>query len=100
MNIADKQRLWTKYYLSDFGERDSFYSLSTFARVEASSPLIPQKVIEQRARKILRYMLKYLPRDQIIKKYSSSRGHFIRINPESNKTKNQIIERLLKTVWR
>lgn len=94
MNIDDKQRLWSKYYLTHEAFHDNLFSLREFIESEVKSLQLPENTTHLKRRKIARYMLRYLPKKHILKKYCGP----VRMNTESDKSKNEIIERLVRFI--
>lgn len=91
MNTADKQRLWTKYYLTHSGTRDNFMTLRSFVVREVESLHLAPRNEREKIQKVIRYMLKHLTRKRIIKKYAG----MIRFNEGTKLSKNQIINVLV-----
>lgn len=94
MNNVDKQRLWTKYYLTNSARSDSLLSLSFFALQEAHAMHLDISAVEAKKKKFMRYMLKSLSKRDIIRKYSSH----IRFKENTSISKNKLIDRLLRSV--
>jgi hypothetical protein len=88
MDIADKQRLWSKYYLINT-DRHTVFSLASFALKEAKTFNLGKKDLKLKRNKIIRYMLKAIPKNIIISRYlSGSREAF-------KKSKNDAIEAVI-----
>ena len=94
MDIDDKQRLWSKYYLTHSTQQDNLRSLSEFVRLEVNQLHLPEKACQDKKRKVLKNMLKYLSRKHILQKYCG----YTKISRESDKSKNELIDRLIRYV--
>jgi hypothetical protein len=91
MNIADKQRLWSKYYiLNEY--KNNYSSLIRFVDGEVKLLKLNKKDEANKRRKIIRYMLKMLPKKIIIEYY------YRNISAEQKKqlSKNEIITKMTK----
>jgi hypothetical protein len=91
MRLEDKQALWTKYYLVRERGGDNFYTLFTFAINEAKED---KNVDRRKLRKIVRYMLKFLPKHEIAKKYTN----FHMKSGASTMSKNELINNILQRI--
>lgn len=92
MNINEKQRLWSKYYLTHSGRRDSIISLLSFVEKEVTMFGLHRSSIQQKKKKLFRYMLKSLDKKSIFKKYCR---HTLKCE---KMTKNEMIDFLLKYI--
>ena len=92
MNINEKQRLWSKYYLTHSGRRDSVVSLLSFVEKEVTMFGLHKTSIKQKKKKLFRYMLKALDKKRIFKNYCRHTSKC------ENMTKNEMIDFLLKYV--
>lgn len=92
MNINEKQRLWSKYYLTHSGRRDSIISLLSFVEKEVAIFGLHKSNIQLKKKKLFRYMLKTLDKKHIFKNYC-------RHTPKcESMTKNEMIDFLLKYI--
>lgn len=93
MDIKNKQRLWSKYYLLN-ERKDNFSHLVEFVLKETKSQpgYTNIRVLSQKIKKTIRYMLKALPKKEIMKRYTRQ----IRFKEGTDISKNQVIERILK----
>lgn len=88
MDIADKQRLWSKYYLINTGKH-TIFSLNVFATTEAKTFKLGKKDLKLKRNKIVRYMLKAIPKSVIISRYLNGNREMFK------KDKNNAIEAVL-----
>ena len=92
MNINEKQRLWSKYYLTHSGRRDSIISLLSFVEKEVAMFDLHGSNIQLKKKKLFRFMLKALDKKRILKNY-------FRNTPKcENITKNEMIDFILKYI--
>ena len=95
MNIDDKRRLWSKYYLSQASDKkDNIFLLTDFVISEVNMMHLPTKMAEDKRKKLLKNMLQFLPKKHILKNYCN----IVHIRRETNKSKNDIIKRLVRII--
>lgn len=93
MNIDDKQRLWSKYYLIQSSDiNDNIFSLKEFVSNEVKTMKLPEKTIRAKERKVIKYMLKYMSKKDILRKYCN----MVQRKQYSSKSKNEIIDQLVR----
>jgi len=92
MDINEKQRLWSKYYLTHSGRKNSVVSLLTFIDKEVAMFDLHKNSIQEKKKKLFKYMLKALDKKSIFKIYC-------RYSPKCEKmTKNEMIDFLIKYI--
>lgn len=92
MNINAKQKLWSKYYLTQsFTQKDDLFSLHKFVTIEVDTLKLSGKAVNQKRRKLMKDMLKFLPKKQIMKRYCL----LIKIKKYSQLSKSQLIDELI-----
>ncbi len=95
MNTNEKQRLWSKYYLThSTGKQGSWISLVRFVYRETEAYHLSGANAIQKKKKIFRFMLRSLTKSYILKRYcpKSRREEF------SQLPKNKLIEKLIEHV--
>lgn len=91
MNIDDKQRLWSKYYLTHSAYHDDMASLKEFVDSEISALHLPDNVAMDKKRKTIKSMLKFLPKKHILKKYC-------KLDSTKFESKNAVITYLIRYI--
>ena len=95
MNIDDKQRLWSKYYLTHPStDVDNLWSLVQFVNTEVNSLGLSERASREKRKKIMKSMLKFLSMKEIKRRYSG----FVRLKENSKLSKNQLIDRLVRVI--
>jgi len=92
MNINEKQRLWSKYYLTHSGRKNNMVALLMFLEKEVELFGLYKQNIQEKKKKLFKYMLRTLNKKSILQNYCRNYPHCKKM------TKNEIIDFISKYI--